>query len=46
MQKLDHIGAIAVPNFAQAVRACPNALGGEVSSLGDLPEHGMCIVFV
>ncbi|UXM96634.1 methylmalonyl-CoA epimerase (plasmid) [Bartonella sp. HY329] len=42
--RLNHV-AIAVPNLEQAAKRY-KMLGAEVSSIEDLPEHGVSVVFI
>ncbi|WP_182419830.1 methylmalonyl-CoA epimerase [Bartonella sp. HY038] len=42
--RLNHV-AIAVPNLEQAAKRY-QMLGAEVSSIEDLPEHGVSVVFI
>ncbi|UXN07953.1 methylmalonyl-CoA epimerase [Bartonella sp. HY761] len=42
--RLNHV-AIAVPNLEQAAKPY-QMLGAEVSSIEDLPEHGVSVVFI
>ncbi len=43
--KLNHV-AIAVPDLDKAIGKYRDVLGANVSSIQDLPEHGVSVVFV